>query len=338
MLVTTVLMLYFASTFHTSILFNVFKVKPNPLLNTAYYLYNRSSFTILTGWLIYRHYPNGTPTKRDEIKAWVRKRLGGGLLEILVERINRNLYGKEAEKVEQCKGEQSEPREHSKKNNRDQCNSEHSKSDHSNSENELKVKDTSAAKRKVSSSESTSDLSDYSLLNESSDAQDRNNNFCFYDRRLIDLPEERPLDKQLSEQLPLERVPLASEKPSLQKSLHKQSSNEKTSDDERKETNKRPRRHTVQIWPKLSRSIYYSHFFWLLYSCFNVNAAQRSDIMSVVSKIDNIEKYSLVVVSMDSSNRMSLPLPLCLFLSLPLFVSPSLSLPLSPSLSPPHRP
>lgn len=234
MLITIGILLYFTSTFHSSILYNVLKVKPSPLLNTVYYLWNRSSFTVLAGWLILRYYPNGTPTRKDELKAWIRTRFrsctgpagkGSGLLENLVERLSRNLYGKE---------------------------------DGEKSKSELKVKDTpSATKRKVSSSESTSDLSDYSLLPESGDGQDRNNNsaFCFYDKRLIDLPE----DKQLL--------------------LGKQSG--KTNDDER--TNRRPaKRPTVQIWPKLSRSIYYSHFFWLLYSCFNVNGAQPSDIVSMV--------------------------------------------------------
>lgn len=231
MFITVGIFLYFSSTFHSSILFNVFKVKPSPLLNTIYYLYNRSSFTLLASWLILRYFPNGTPTRKDEIKAWLRRGRGqekssGGLLEALVERLSRNLYGKE--EVGKAKSEAS------------QC------------ENELKVKD---AKRKVSSSESTSDLSDYSLLPDSSEGQDRNNN-NFYDRRLIDLPEDRLLDK-----------PVVG----------------KTSDDERKETqNKRPRKPTVQIWPKLSRSIYFSHFFYLLYSCFNVNGAQRSDILSMV--------------------------------------------------------
>ena len=186
------------------------------------------------------------------MKAWLRRgreqEKSGGLLEHLVERLSRNLYGKDEDKTVR----------------KDACRNG---SENGKSENELKVKDT---KRKVSSSESTSDLSDYSLLPESTEGQDRNNNFCFYDRRLIDLPEDKLLDKQLS----------------------------RVSDDERRETNKRPRKPAVQIWPKLSRSIYYSHYFYLLYSCFNVNGAQRSDFLSMVrnfvwtfSKLENKFSY-----------------------------------------------
>ena len=239
-LITIALFFYSASAYHSSILFNVLKVKPNPLLNMIFYLYNRLSFMILSSWLILVYFPNGTPSRKDEMMAWLRggrNEKSSSLLLLIVNRLNRSLYDKDEGMNENGK-------------NKNELKDE--------LKNELKV---TCAKRKVSSSESTSDLSDYSLQPESS--EDRNNNFGFYDRRLIDLPEDRLLDRQLTVA---------------------ESKREKTSE-ERQEINKRPRKSVVQIWPKLSRSIYYSHYFYLLYACFNVNGPQRSDMLSMVSEL-----------------------------------------------------
>lgn len=254
MAITMLLSIYLATTFHTSLLFNVFGLKPGPIVNTIYYIYNRSSLTIFTSWLVLQNWPNGEPSKKEEIKAWIRAKLLGktedkmrspkdaqtgsnNVLERLVDKLNRNVHGDE-----------------SKRNS---------------------LKDEKNATRKVSSSESTSDLSDHVNYEsftqaEQSRTQDKNNNtYDFYNRKLIDLPEN------------VEHTKSSVERRSSDDSRSNDKSNDK---DDTAGDNKRTRKtNSIMIWPKLSRSIYYSHFFYLIHSLFNVNKPQKSDLFSMVS-------------------------------------------------------
>jgi hypothetical protein len=257
MIITLLLVVYFSSTFHTSILYNVLKLQPNPIFNMAYYLYNRSSFIMLISFLILQNYPNGEESKSEEVKAFIRSYLllgkrkpkGNSLLENFVDRLNSSLYGKKDKK------------EIMKSN------------DNAKNNQSLKIIDERNAKRKVSSSESTSDLSDHPYANDDSlelnKNQDRNNNTShdFYCKKLINLPEENSEERKL-----------------IDKFDHKLLT-DKLSDKEEQQLNKRIKKSNLGVWVNLSKSIYYSHFFYLLYSQFNVFSPQKSDLISLVSEI-----------------------------------------------------
>ena len=256
MLITIVLLIYFSSTFHTSLLYNVFKITPNSkLVNTIYYIYNRSSFTLFISWLILQNYPNGQPSKREEVKAFLRKYLSGSkkanvgkdsLLEKLIDKLNKNLHNVKDKKIE----------------NDDDVK----KSD------QLKV-DKIIVTRKVSSSESTSDLSDHLYVNDEQDTNNNSNNsasFDFYNRKLIDLPEEDVFksDKQIDKNI-----------------MKYDSKEEANSKETSKRSSSRKSNSNLMYWVKLSKSIYYSHFFYLLYSLFNVNNLQKSDLWSMLVSV-----------------------------------------------------
>lgn len=189
-------------------------------------------------WLILQYYPNGTASKKEEIKDWFKQ----------------NLLRKKINVIK----------------------------DANRSEQEIKNDTKNIINRKVSSIESTSDLSDYSIQTDLLDNQisDKNNNtsYDFYNRKLINFDEEDKMDNQKSELI--YKSVIIDEK--LDKKLNK-----KTNENNTKELNKRFKISNLEVWIKLSRSIYYSHFFYLIYSLFNVNNAQKSDFLSVVISVQS---------------------------------------------------
>lgn len=268
MMITVCLIVYFTTTFHSAILYNVFNVKKSPILNTIYFIYNRSSFTLLVSWLILQNYPNGEPSKKEEVKKWYkslfcrkrndRKEIGQqNMLDGLVDDLNKNINGSDDQSNDNyCEN---------------YCEKLRSKG-----ASQLKVYNETA-KRKISSSESTSDLSDH--LNEECFAelisdkklQDTNNNpvFDFYDKKLINFDTE----------------PVKKDKKTEDNKTNLSKKDEPKSRENKKQDSKQTRPSSILIWIRLDRSIYYSHFFYLIYSLFNVNHAQESDLVSMMISV-----------------------------------------------------